>query len=173
LRAKSADELLEILHYSEPMPKILPNLTEKVIIKKVENQPVTLEPLQINEGIMNPFAIVFGLFGIGLLSWFLFYKAPNVNISNEGLLIEKARTEGTLPAWNHYLKRFPEGNYAAEAHRIVDSLVDLKDKYMKNAKIMLKGEERNMAKQDYENILRIDPQDANVKRVLETLRTEL
>jgi serine/threonine protein kinase len=172
-RAKSADELLELLHYSNPTPKIVPDLTEEVIIKKVENQSVTLEARQINQGITNSFMAVFGLLGLGLLSWFWFQKTPNVNQSNEGLLIDKVRTEGTLPAWNHYLKHFPEGNYAAEAHRIVDSLIDLKDKYMKNARIMLKGEERSMAKKDYENILRIDPQDANVKRVLETLRTEL
>ncbi len=173
MRAKSADELLEMLQQSNPTLKAIPDFVEEAVIENAENELVTPKAWQATQGITNSFVTVFGLVGLGLVSWFWFQKTPNASPPNEILWIDKARMEGTLPVWNQYLKRFPEGNYAAEAHRIVDSLNDLKDKYMKNAKIMLKAAERNMAKQDYENVLKIDPQDANVKRVLEELRTEL
>jgi hypothetical protein len=172
-RAKSADELLEMLHHSSPIPKIIPDFVENTVIENVDNELVIPKLPQASQGISNSLVAVLGLFCLGLFSWFWFQKYPSVNQPNEVLLVDKARIEGTLPTWNYYLNRFPNGNYAGEAHRIVDSLTDLKDKYMKNAKIMLKAAERNMAKQDYENILKIDPQDANVKRVLEELRTEL
>jgi serine/threonine protein kinase len=170
-RAKSVDELLEILQHSNVTIKVIPPFVEASVIEKIDNELVMPEIPQNNRGISTSIMAI--LISLAVLSWFWFYKSPSVNQPNEILLIDKARTGGTLPAWRFYLKRFPEGNYVAEAHRMVDSLTDLKDKYMKNAKIMMKGEERNMAKQDYENILRIDPQDASAKQVLETLRTEL
>jgi serine/threonine protein kinase len=173
MRAKSADELLEILQHSSPTSKIMPELVEETIIENVENEVVISKTLRVNQGITSSFVTVFGLVGCGLLSWLWFQKAPSVNQPDEILWISNTRIEGTLPAWNRYLKRFPAGNYVTEAHRVVDSLTDLKDKYMKNAKIMLKAVEPVKAKQEYENILRIDPQDANVKHVLEQLRTEL
>ncbi|MEY4934015.1 MAG: hypothetical protein RIS64_374 [Bacteroidota bacterium] len=173
MRAKSADELLEMLHAATPIPKRMPDIAEDSLVENIDNELVTPKTPTENQGKNNQLVAVLGLVGLGLFSWFWFQNAPSVNQPNEVLWIDKARIEGTLPAWNHYLKRFPEGNYVVEARRMVDSLNDLKDKYMQNAKIMLKADDRGQAKQDYGNVLRIDPQDANVKRVLESLRTEL
>jgi serine/threonine protein kinase len=172
-RAKSADELLEILHSPYRIPKITPKVVEEVITQNIENELVTTEMLTTQQGISKPFIAILGILSLGLFGWFWFNKLPDVNLSNEMLLVNKARSEGTLPAWNAYLTHFPQGNYTKEGHQVVDSLTHLKEKYMTNAKIMLKAAERNMAKRDYENILKIDPQDIHVRRVLEELRTEL
>jgi serine/threonine protein kinase len=172
-RAKSANELLEMLRGTIPELKVLPTIIEEPVLEKIENEVVTTElPVQQRPFSKN-YAVVFGLIGLALLGWIWFKKKPKSNLPNEVFAIDRARREGTLPAWNGYLERFPKGNYTSEARRVTDSLTYLKAKYMENAKIMLKAAEKDMAKQDYENILKIDPQDLGVKRVLEALRTEL
>jgi serine/threonine protein kinase len=173
MRAKSANELLEILRSTTLELKTAPTIIEEPILEKVENEVVTTELPTPPPPFFRNYVVAFGLVAFVLLGWVWFKKTPKSNLPNEAFAIAKARREGTLPAWNGYLERFPKGSYTSEARRITDSLTYLKSKYMENAKIMLKAAEKNMAKQDYENILKIDPQDLGVKRVLEELRTEL
>jgi serine/threonine protein kinase len=173
MRAKSANELLEILRNPVAESKPISTIQAATPTELVENELVTNEISSHNTHFAIHFLWVAGLITLCLVGWFSFNAFKPSNPSHEALAFDRARNAGTLPAWNAYVKRFPQGNYAGEARRVSDSLTHLKSYYMQSAKAKMKADEKDGVRLEYENILKIDPDDAAVKQLLELLRTEL
>jgi serine/threonine protein kinase len=173
MRAKSANELLEILRNPVAESKPISTIQAATPTELVENELVTNEISSHNTHFAIHFLWVAGLITLCLVGWFSFNAFKPSNPSHEALAFDRARNAGTLPAWNAYVKRFPQGNYAGEARRVSDSLIHLKSYYMQSAKAKMKADEKDGVRLEYENILKIDPDDAAVKQLLELLRTEL
>lgn len=173
MRAKSANELLEILRNPVTESKPISTIQAATPTELVENELVTNEISSHNTHFAIHFLWVAGLITLCLVGWFSFNAFKPSNPSHEALAFDRARNAGTLPAWNAYVKRFPQGNYAGEARRVSDSLIHLKSYYMQSAKAKMKADEKDGVRLEYENILKIDPDDAAVKQLLELLRTEL
>jgi serine/threonine protein kinase len=156
-RAQSADELLQILkqeHHVMPPHKAKNNISS--VQKPVKSWVLPLKPI----------GLLLGTLIIGYLSFWFFSKPANT-VSNHNLAtsaFEKAQKQGTITAWNAFLKAFPISDYRNRAQRQVDSLGALKKTYIRDANIMAASGEPEAAAHLYKQALAIQPEDADLQQ---------
>jgi serine/threonine protein kinase len=156
-RAQSAEELLQILKQEQLV--ITPHKAKNNLFSTPQTPKSWVLPLK-------PMGLLLGTLIIGYLS-FRFFSKPSNTLSNKNLAsaaFQTAQKQGTITAWNAFLKDFPVSDDRNRAQRQVDSLGILKKTYIRDANIMAASGEPEAAAQLYKQALAIQPEDVELQQ---------